>query len=496
MTASKHNLVTACSMKCHLLFQKSDLLLLQSSTHTPEILKTLLRMQRENRYCDFKLVTPYKTINVHKLIILANSPSFLLNHGSLHNTEELHFPEILPTVLDSVVYFLYTGKLKVKKSEISLMKSFCEKEGLKSALELLNDYSDVESLSLTVEQLMESTNCHSKLTFEEESANTSLHISGQKAEAATDIIKELEAETEKECSFVTKSGRVSKPTSLKVATVLAEKKKNKMRSLMSEIKSKEQMLKIQKSKNFRSKGTDLKRKLLSRHSAYIRQVRTMPSRINNYSANRDFTESQNTYSDLIESQDCSELKAIGLSEGYDPYHFHNYALSNADSSDAADDDGNDENENGDNSEKYDDDRYESEINGEKEINSDEDSKEKDVKKQTQRRKKQKESVLYQCPECDKVMHHKRLLQKHMAEVHQDKDGMESYKNTTCMLCGKILTNFKTLARHLINKHQDKDPKNIRLVKKKLVADVDLSYNVLQIVFDMKSDAMVCKTKPD
>ena len=355
-------------MKCHLLFQKSDLLLLQSSTHTPEILKSLLRMQRENRYCDFKLVTPYKTINVHKIIILANSPSFLLNHGSLDNTEELHFPEILPTVLDSVVYFLYTGKLKVKKSEISLMKSFCEKEGLKSALELLNDYSDVESLSLTVEQLIESTNCHLKHTFEEESANTSLHISGQKAEAATDIIKELEAETEKECSFVTKSGRVSKPTSLKVATVLAEKKKNKMRILMSEIKSKEQMLKIQKSKNFRSKGTDLKRKseerilkiqkskqhlrskvtdskrkLLSRHSAYIRQVRTMPSRINNYSANRDFTESQNTYSDLIESQDCSELKAIGLSEGYDPYHFHNYALSNADSSDAADDDGNDEN---------------------------------------------------------------------------------------------------------------------------------------------------------
>ena len=486
------------------MFQRSDLLLLQSSTHTPEILKTLLRMQRENKYCDFKLVTPYKTINVHKLIILANSPSFMQNHGSLDNIEELHFPEVLPTVLDSVVYFLYTGKLKVNKSEISLLKSFCESEGLKSALELLKDYSDVETLNLTVEQLMESPNSHSKHIFEDESAKTPLHISGQKGKSVAYIMKELEAETEKECSVITKSGRVSKPTSLKVATVLAEKKKTKVKSLISEIKSKEHMLMIQKSKSFRSNDTDskgkskahmlkiqkclsskrtyLRRKLLSRHSVYIRHEKRRPSIKNNNKKDSEVTDNQNIYSNLIERQNSSGQNPMEQSEEFDPYLFHSYALSNADTSDNDDGDDNntDYNDNDDDDDAENDDQYECEIDGENETNGEKNPKEKDGKQQIKQKTKQKERVQYRCPECDKVMRCKRYILKHKAEVHQDKESIKAFKNTTCEICGKIVITFKELARHVINKHGNKDQKNICLVRKETCRSCGL---VLQHIAD-------------
>ena len=536
--------------------------MLQSSTHSPEILKTLLRMQRENKHCDFKLVTRCKTINVHKLIILANSPSFIQNHGSLDNIEELHFPEVLPTVLDSVVYFLYTGKLKVKKSEISLLKSFCVTEGLKSALELLKDYSDVETLSLTVDQLMELPIPQFKDITEEEPANMFVQTNEEKSENAVDIVKQLTSETEEKCSVVTKSGRVSKPTSLKIATVMADKKKTKMKSLMSEIKSKErilnirkskkfrskgpdlksnskdqmqrkqkskhfrskgtnlkrkakeQMLKLQKSKNFRSKGVEIKRKVLSRHSVYIRQNRKIHRRINN----NNVTDILNIYSDFTESQNSNEPKPMAVNEEFDPYHFHNYALSNNDNSNAAASAADD---NGDNDDIANNVQYETEINGENKLNGDKSSNKKKVKQQIKRKtkrypcpdcdkvlsckrllqkhmaevhqdivqyeteidgenklngdksskeKKVKQQIKrktkrYPCPDCDKVLSCKRLLQKHMAEVHQDKESIEAYKNLACELCGNIETTYKMLARHVINQHGNRDPKNICLVKK-------------------------------
>ena len=458
-------------------------------------------MQRENKHCDFKFVTPYKTLNVHKLIILANSPSFIQNHGSLDNIEELHFPEVLPTVLDSVVYFLYTGKLKVKKSEISLLKSFCETEGLKSALELLKDYSDVETLSLTVEQLMELPIPHSKDTIEEKPADTFVQTNEEKSETAVEIVKQLASETEEKCSVVTKSGRVSKPTSLKIATVLADKKKSKMKSLMSEIKSKEhiliirkskkfrskgpglkskskeqmqrkqksktfrskgtdlnrkaneQMLKLQKSKSFRSKGVEIKRKLLSRHSVYIRQNRKIHKRTSNNSV----SDILNIYSDFTESQNSSELKPMAVNEEFDPYHFHNYALSNNDNSNAAASAADDTGDNDDIANTV---QYETEINGENKVNGGKSSRKKKVKQQIKRKTKR-----YPCPDCDKVLSCKRLLQKHMAEVHQDKESIEAYKNLACELCGNIETTYKMLARHAINQHGNRDPKNICLVKK-------------------------------
>ena len=407
-------------------------------------------------------MTPYKTINVHKLIILANRQSFLKHHTTLDSINELHFPEVLPTVMDSVVYFLYTGKLKVKKSEISLLKSFCETEGIKSALELLHDYSDVETLSLTVEQLMETSNPLTKDSIEIEPADMTMHNNEEKAETVSDIVKHLRAEAEEECSFVTKSGRVSKPTSLKVASVLAEKKKTKIKSIMSEIESKEHILKIQKSKNFRSKETDLKRKsneqmlkiqksknlrleetdlkrnLLSRHSVYIRRDRTRSIRMKDEKIYSDLTERVNIFSNILESKNGFEIKPLEVHKEFDHYHFHSYALSNSDSTDDNNVANNDPNKMGSNGKDG--------VHGE-------------------RNKTKQKRVQYQCPECDTVKHNLSDFKLHKAKVHYYKESIESFKNTTCYICGRIERVYKFLARHMINKHGNKDPENTRQVKK-------------------------------
>ena len=549
-------------------------------------------MQRENKYCDFKFVTPYKTVNVHKLIILANSPSLFQNHGNLENIEELHFPEVLPTVLDSVVYFLYTGKLKVRKSEISLLKSFCETEGLRNALELLSEYSDVETLSLTVEQLMEPSNSTLEESITEacrnmterlltgqlshkangltnisddEEGNDTLHSSETKPQNVSEIIKHLEAEAEEECLVVTKSGRISKPTPLKIKHVLAEKKKAKMKSILTKIKSKEHALKLKKSKNFRSKEENLKRKMeadskrkagpdlirkagpdlirkagpdlirkagavsksktLSRHSVYIRQDKAIQqgieddrmehvlakakkrkTRMSSFIAkirSRNQTpkvekskimeskdgdvktkaktrtkrkvlstgrlrqlktkdDNLNTFlvkgkcillSDVIERRNGFEADTV-----FDRYHFHNYALSNTDSSFGHNVDPQDANV----------------ITNEIESNNESDC---GGKVKARRKKKAQE---YHCHECGKSWQSIAYMRHHRALRHQDISCMESLKNKTCDSCGKIFGTYKGLARHLINQHGNSEPETLDFVKKLTCRSCGL---VLQSVLD-------------
>ena len=113
-----------------------------SPDHVAWVLKEFQVMQQKQLLCDVRLTAGDDGVSAHKLVLMAASPSMRLrlSTDSVIGMEYLHFDNIPLSLVESVVHFMYTGKLKVETSSIKPMLTFCEELELSSAITFLKDY--------------------------------------------------------------------------------------------------------------------------------------------------------------------------------------------------------------------------------------------------------------------------------------------------------------------------------------------------------------------
>ena len=125
---------------------------LEAPFHSTTVLTELQTLQREQILCDVRLTTDTGGVSAHKVVLMATSPSMRLRLATGDRSNELiHFDNIPLSLLETVVKFMYTGKLNFESSCIDQLLKFCEDLELSCAVNLLKDYTRSDGASDTSE---------------------------------------------------------------------------------------------------------------------------------------------------------------------------------------------------------------------------------------------------------------------------------------------------------------------------------------------------------
>ena len=120
----------------------SEKIELESPFHSSTVLTELQALQREQILCDVRLTTDTGGVSAHKVVLMATSPSMRLRLATGDTKNELiHFDNIPLSLLETVVKYMYTGKLNFDSSCKDQLMKFCEDLELSCAVNLLTDYT-------------------------------------------------------------------------------------------------------------------------------------------------------------------------------------------------------------------------------------------------------------------------------------------------------------------------------------------------------------------
>ena len=114
---------------------------LEAPNHTDSVMTELQILQKEQILCDVRLNTDTGGVSAHRIVLMATCPSMRsrLASGDMSN-EFIHFDNVPLNLLETVVHFMYTGKLSVEGFSINQLLKFCEDIALTSAVDLLKDH--------------------------------------------------------------------------------------------------------------------------------------------------------------------------------------------------------------------------------------------------------------------------------------------------------------------------------------------------------------------
>ena len=181
--------------------------MLELPSHADLVLKELLAMQKGQQLCDVRLTTSVGGISVHRLVVISTSP-YLKSRLSVEvtNTMEIvHFDNISISLIETVVQFMYTGKLMFETSNVDQLLKFCEDLELATAVDLLKNY---------IKDVLPSASNESKRDSNEEKSNKKILESKSPNETLND-------KSEKPTLGARRSNRRVKQTPKKRAAVEA-----------------------------------------------------------------------------------------------------------------------------------------------------------------------------------------------------------------------------------------------------------------------------------
>ena len=125
---------------------------LEAPFHATSVLTELQALQREQILCDVRLTTDTGGVSAHKVVLMATSPSMRLRLATGDTKNELiHFDNIPLSLLETVVKYMYTGKLNFESACKDQLMKFCEDLELSCAVNLLKDYTKSDGASDTSE---------------------------------------------------------------------------------------------------------------------------------------------------------------------------------------------------------------------------------------------------------------------------------------------------------------------------------------------------------